>query len=211
MTAEDNNTEDTISWPRMISFSDAIFAFAITLLVLKIELPALPGGTTHQQLVEALRALWPQYLANIISFLVIGNYWIMHHRIFNSIKRHDMIITWMNMFLLLLITFIPFPTDLLGNYPSLQISTILYSGTLALVGIMQLAIWVYASDNHRLIDKSMSNGYIRFRTIRGTIAPTVFIISMWVSFYNITIANFCWLAIFLIVPFIRYKGKITSE
>lgn len=202
--------QDGISWSRLISFSDAIFAFAITLLVLKIDLPNLPPGTTHQQLSDALRDLWPQYLANVISFLVIGNYWLMHHRIFGSIKRHDMIITWLNLLLLMLITFIPFPTDLLGNYPNVLIATILYSGTLAMVGILQLTIWLYASHNHRLVDKHMSSSYIHFRTMRGFVPPLFFILSMIVAFYNVTVANVCWIGIFAALPFIRYKGKTTE-
>ncbi len=68
---------------RLIFFSDAVFAISITLLVLEIRLPAMEGNVTSTMLVSGLLALWPKYLAYVISFLVIGIFWIAHHRGFN--------------------------------------------------------------------------------------------------------------------------------
>jgi uncharacterized membrane protein len=97
---------------RVTSFSDAVFAFAATLLVLKIDLPIITANQINTRLFPELINLWPQYLANMISFLVIGFYWLSHHSIFNQIKRFDRTVVWLNIIFLIFLSFLPFPVDL---------------------------------------------------------------------------------------------------
>src|SRR5437660_9370808 len=97
---------------RLMFFSDGVFAIAITLLVLQITVP-IPGLSEHQ-LGDALRHLGPKYFGFVLSFLVIGRYWMAHHRVFEYIKRFDMPLVWLNLAFLLLIAFLPFPTAVLG-------------------------------------------------------------------------------------------------
>ncbi len=95
--------ENIIDENRVINFSDAVFAFAATLLVLKIDLPALSGVDVQGQLLSSLVSLWPQYLANVISFLAIGYYWLTHHIIFGLVRRFDRTVVWMNIVFLILL------------------------------------------------------------------------------------------------------------
>src|SRR5438876_4788386 len=99
---------------RLETFSDGVFAIAITLLILDVRVPSGPDSLTHR-----LLHTWPEYLAYAISFLVIGIMWANHHAIFRLIERTSHSLVVANLFLLLLVAFIPFPTAVVGRSPSI--------------------------------------------------------------------------------------------
>lgn len=193
---------------RIIAFSDGVFAFAITLLVLKINLP---NTAVSSNLPTILIQLWPQFLANIMSFSVIGYYWILHHYLFNHIKRYDITVVWLNIFLLMAISFMPFSTDLLGDFPNSEVAVIFYALTLAITGILQSAVWIYASHNHRLIDKELSSGYIHAHSVRAVIPPLIFLLSIPVSYISITLAECMWILIFFVSGYIAKLQKVAPH
>jgi uncharacterized membrane protein len=96
---------------RIVFFSDAVFAIAITLLVLNIEVPDIPQGRVAQELPGQLLALWPKYFSYVISFLVILGFWMSHHGIFSHVKDYDKGLMWMNSLFLMCVAFLPFPSD----------------------------------------------------------------------------------------------------
>src|SRR5688572_9596945 len=100
---------------RVLSFSDGVFAIVITLLVLPItaEVGPLEGGEGFEGQVWAL---WPKVLSFVVSFLVIGQLWTAHHRLFEHVQRHDRRLLGLNLVALLTISFLPFPTALLGEH-----------------------------------------------------------------------------------------------
>src|SRR5258708_12266606 len=97
---------------RVENFSDGIFAVAITILIFNIPVPAGAPGT----LVHALTSQWPSYVAYIASFLTIGVMWINHHAIFERISKIDRPLLMLNLLLVMLVVFVPYPTELLGKY-----------------------------------------------------------------------------------------------
>ena len=115
---------------RFEAFSDGVFAFAITLLVLGIILPAFKNPPTDKELADALLHLWPNILAYMLSFAVIGIMWQNHHALFRLIERIDRRTVFLNLMLLSVTVFIPFATSTLGVYPSMKSSTFLYGLTL---------------------------------------------------------------------------------
>jgi len=129
---------------RLQAFSDGIFTIAITLLILDIRLPQnVPGGG----LAGALLNLWPSYLAFVTSFWTIGVMWINHHRLFRLIKRADEGLVAINLFLLLLVSWISFPTALLAQHlrgPDERIAAIVYSGTFVAIALVFNVLWWYA-------------------------------------------------------------------
>ena len=167
-----------ISRDRVVTFADSVFAFAATLLVLKIELPQVSAGVLSANYLSLFSSLWPQYLANIISFLAIGYYWLNHHAIFGQLKKFNSTIVWMNLFFLIFVSFLPFPVDLYGDYPSVGPVVAFYCASLALVGFMLCFIWWYASSNHRLITSDLSRKTVNFYTARNLVAPIVFVLSI---------------------------------
>jgi uncharacterized membrane protein len=140
---------------RLEAFSDGVFAVAITLLVLNIHGPdkiPLPDG----ELFNSLVTQWPTFLAFLTSFFTIGIMWINHHRLFTHIKRVDTKLLVYNLLLLLVIVFIPFPTELVAQYAlytQYHTAALLYSATNILLAICFNLVWRYASHENRLLDR----------------------------------------------------------
>lgn len=193
---------------RVVNFSDAVFAFAATLLVLKIDLPQITNPHESTEFLKAIEMLWPQYLANIISFLIIGYYWLNHHAIFGLIKKFDNTIVWLNLLFLILVSFLPFPIDLYGTYMTNPIVVAFYSASLALAGYMLAGIWWYATSTKRLVGKEFSNKQIHYYLARNLIAPLVFTLAIPLVYIDPLLAQFSWILVILGIFFINKDFKI---
>ncbi len=119
---------------RFESFSDGVFAFAITLLVLGFTLPVFQHPPTEDQLRHAILDLWPNLIAYALSFAVIGIMWQNHHALFRVVTRIDRKTVALNLLLLAGTVFIPFATTVLGTYPTMHTSTFLYGAVLSYCG-----------------------------------------------------------------------------
>ncbi len=195
----DSDIQVLISKDRVMGFSDAVFAFAATLLVLKIDLPVVTAVqlSSTTTFVDLFRDLWPQYLANILSFIIIGYYWVNHHAIFGMVKKFDMTIVWINLFFLICLSFLPFPVDLYGSYYTVPLVVVFYSASLAAVGYFLFFVWWYASHNRNLISKTISDKQIRYYSIRNLIAPIVFTLAIPLVYIHPMLAEVCWVFILL--------------
>jgi len=184
---------------RIGAFSDGVFAIAITLLVLGLEVPASvpPGG---------LMALVPEFLpklaAHVVTFAVLGIYWVGHHNIFLYIKRHDRALLWLNNLFLLFVAVMPFPTGLIVAYGNDRAAVIAYAGTLVLAGLSLDLIWRYATGKYRLVTPNLDPGLIAFVHGRVLLAPLVYLVAIGVSFVSIPVAKLLFLvvAVAYIVP-----------
>jgi uncharacterized membrane protein len=124
---------------RLEACSDGVFAIVITLLVLDIKLPEGNSAGLSHALLESL----PRIAAYVMSFAIIGLYWISHHRSFEMIAKVDGTILWLNLLLLLLVSFIPFPTALLGRYPYEALPIVIYGLTLIACNAVGLGMMAY--------------------------------------------------------------------
>jgi uncharacterized membrane protein len=111
---------------RFEAFSDGVFAFAITLLILGVVLPPFTHPPTDGELARALLGLWPNVVAYILSFAVIGIMWQNHHALFRLVERVDRTTVFHNLVLLMATVSIPFATSVLGTYEAMHSSTFLY-------------------------------------------------------------------------------------
>jgi uncharacterized membrane protein len=127
----------SLSLERLVYFSDAVFAIAITLLVLEIRVPALPLHSPDVAYWNALLGLLPKFFAFVLSFLVIGRLWMAHHQLFTRATGFHGKLLWPNTVLLLLIAFMPFATAFLGDNLGAFVPTLIYDVTLLVVGLMQ--------------------------------------------------------------------------
>jgi uncharacterized membrane protein len=118
-----------MSKTRFESFSDGVFAFAITLLVLGFALPAAKLAT-NRELTQNLLSMWPNALAYALSFMVIGIMWQNHQAIMRIVDRVDRTTVVWNFILLAGTAFIPFATSAIGQYPQMKASAFLYGMTL---------------------------------------------------------------------------------
>lgn len=205
--------ENLIDRDRVLNFSDAVFAFAATLLVLKIDLPGLLPGQVQTDFFQILLNLWPTYLANVVSFLVISYYWLCHHAVFGLMKRFNTTIVWLNVIFLISIAFLPFPVDVFGEYSDVPDVVFFYTGSLAVVGYLLAAMWWYAASGYRLIDKTLSDRHITFYTMQILVAPVVFTLSMPLVYIDPWVTKISWIfVIFGVWGVNRYfKYKRMSE
>lgn len=183
---------------RVNALSDGVFAIAITLLVLNIEVPNIPANLVAQELPSTLIALVPDLLSYVISFLVIGSYWIAHRNIFQGIRSPDRVIIWLNILFLMFVAFLPFPTALLDEYSNYQLPVVIYAGSLAVARLPLTAIWWYATSNRRLIHGHLDSSTVSLHRLRGLGIPLIFLLSIGVSFISVKAAIFSWVLFFII-------------
>lgn len=193
--------EDRPGLDRLIFFSDAVFAIAMTLLALDIHLPEYSGPISNEDLTIVLLSLWPKYLSYVISFLVTGTLWLGHHRKFRYITKYDSRLIFINIFLLMVVAFLPFPTTVL-SHQTVQVSIIFYSSIVCLEGLLMLLMWTYAANNYRLIDLSMEKKKIQKESLKSLNVPIVFGTSIVLTFINTDLAMFFWIFAAIIPLFV---------
>jgi uncharacterized membrane protein len=169
---------------RIEAFSDGVFAIAITLLIIEIGVPHLDGGESLQ---HALGDLWPQYGAYVLSFVMIGIYWANHHAFFKLFVRTDHVFLMLNVFFLMCIAFLPFPTAVLGEYldnaHERQAAVTLYALGLLLPAFGWLTVWFYACW-HRLTDERLAPSFLRFLTMQYLASNAFYVLALAVSFVS---------------------------
>lgn len=195
---EPQGTDEDREFGRLNALSDGVFAIAITLLVLNIEVPDVPPSRVAQELPTQLIGLVPDLLSYLISFLVIGAYWMAHRAVFRSIRSLDRKLIWLNTLFLMFVAFLPFPTALLDKYPGDRLTVAIYAGSLAIARLPLTAIWWYATRDRRLVHDNIDPSEIRLHRIRGLGIPLIFLLSIGISFISIRAAMFSWVFLFVI-------------
>ncbi len=198
---------------RVEAFSDGVFAVAITLLVLNIRgLPYPAQPLTDPDLLALLVAQWPTYLAFVTSFATIGVMWMNHHRLFTHIKYVDTNLLLLNLLLLLVIVFIPFPTGLLASYinhPEYHYAAFLYNATGILMAISFNLLWRYASYKNRLLAKDADQEAVQAITNQYRFGPLFYVITFVLAFIYVpaSVVLTLLLAIFFALPSRRARSS----
>lgn len=172
-----------MSKARLESFSDGIFAFAITLLVLTIAQPSDYKHLTHE-----LTSRWPSLVAYVVSFVVIGIMWLNHHSLFRHFEHVDRGLIYINMLLLMTITFLPYPTGVLGQAlargEGTRTAAVVYAVTMALNSWAWGALWLYASRRRRLLHELFPEGERAIATVMFTVGVAMYTLAVGVAFVN---------------------------
>jgi len=185
---------------RTIFFSDAVFAIAITLLALDITIPK-PKHVLGRELSSVVLAQWPDVLSFAVSFLIIGAYWMAHHRIFHYIKRYDATLLWLNLLFLMSIAFLPFPDRVLSEWGDReQFALIFYATSVAVAGLLLSLVWLYATRGRRLVASDIDPRLVRYLFSRGLMPPLVFLGSIVISFVSLRAALGSWLLLLAVRP-----------
>jgi len=145
---------------RLEAFSDGVFAIVITLLILDIRFPEVD----YSQFKTTLISLLPRILAYVMSFIIIGVYWVTHHNSMHAMRKTDRSFLWLNILLLLCISFIPFPTSLLGRYPFQAGPIIIYGITLIVCNVVGYLMILYVWYHPHLAVSEFSKTYLRSHT-----------------------------------------------
>jgi uncharacterized membrane protein len=195
------NVDGRIRTGRLEAFSDGVYAIAITLLVLEIGVPA----GSEEDLIGALLDEWRSYLAYLVSFATIGASWLAHSAMTQHLEAVDRTLVRLNLLLLLVVAFIPFPTRLLAEYSgagdAARVATTVYGVTLLLSALMTSAVWRWAR-RAALIDPSSREdelAYVTERLTPGLAGYVAFIVG---GLFAPTLAVLGYLAIalFFLIP-----------
>jgi uncharacterized membrane protein len=185
---------------RVEAFSDGVFAIAITLLILEIRLPPGEKLVSNTALLSAIGALWPSFLAFILSFVVVLMIWINHRELFRLIRAVDHKLMWANGSLLLMVVFVPFPTAVLAQYlgtGAANTAVALYCGTLFLTSVFHNLLFESVAYEHRLLKPGVSERLVsrlrksyRFGLAAYLVATLV---AMWSATTGLVLATSLWL------------------
>jgi TMEM175 potassium channel family protein len=141
-----------VSTARLETFADGVFAIAATLLILNVDAQVREGSTG---IGDRLLEIWPSYIAYAVSFVTIGIIWSNHHTVMAQLGRVNRTFLMLNVFLLLCVAFLPFPTRLvaehLRNRAELEPAALAYGATMTVMSVCYLSLWLYAIRGRRLL------------------------------------------------------------
>jgi uncharacterized membrane protein len=192
---------------RLAFFSDAVFAIAMTLLVVELERPQVPEDASARALRDALLDRWPDVLSYAVSFLVVGLYWAGHHRLLRWVARADRRLVWGNLLVLLGVAFVPYPTAVLGDYAPNPTAVVFYAATLAAVGALWWATWRHAWRTDLLVP-GLDPRWAAYVSASLLLPPLVFAGSILVAVAGFPeAAMYAWLLLLLVRPLLgrRYR------
>ncbi len=184
--------EEQLGLERIVFFSDAVMAIAITLLAIDIRVPNVDPAVAAAELPKQLSTMVPTLTTFFISFLVIGNYWISHHRYFGYIKRYDSRLILLNLMFLFFIICMPFLANLLGRYGDVPIVLIVYTLAISALGFSMALIWWYASYGHRLVSADLAPDTIRAINVRLFASPAIFLAAVPFAYVSSTAVILVW-------------------
>ena len=210
MTKHDNSA---LQLERIVFFSDAVFAIAITLLIIEIKVPHLEHEATNREFWLALLKLVPNFVGYFFSFFVVGAYWMGHHEIYGDIVRWNKGLMWRNIAFLAAIAFFPFSTAFYSEYPTNFVPLSLYAGSFALAGFLGTWQWRYAVKQ-KLVDESLTEKTISRQTWHYTVLPIVGVTAILIGLIKPLLAGFAFWLIPISQIIIRKKfaeNKKTSK
>ena len=194
---------------RLEAFSDGVFAIAVTLLILDIGV----SGTAGYDLGAAIRGLWPSYLAYVASFSTIGAAWLAHNAITEYLERADAAFVRLNLLLLLVVSFLPFPTRLVAEFirqdKAERVAVTFYGIVLLLSSTLLLVLWRYAV-RAKLVRPDLADEEIELLTERLTPGLGAYLVLIVSGLFVpvIAVIGFLGIALYYIIPFRRLSASI---
>lgn len=190
-----NELKKEFQLERLILFSDAVFAIAITLMVIEIKVPEIDKSIVSDALLgKELAHLIPRFAGFLISFIIIGLYWTVHHKIFAYADNYNGKLLWLNLFFLLSIALMPFSSGFYGEYApriNLLFPYGFYCFNICLTGYLNFLLWRYISSPKSGISEQVISPVRRsYGSFRSLVVPIAFLISFLVSLFNPFIARY---------------------
>lgn len=201
MADEVTGDEIFLTKGRLEGLSDGIFAFAMTLLVVGLDLPE--KSTIVQSpgyAMDLLGSLQSDFLHYILAFLILGAFWLSHHIQLHSVKSIDKIYVWLNLVVLLFVALLPFTTSFSGDFPKVPIGAMVFETSLFAIGMAMFCQWMYATQGCRLVEPTLDKGYIRYVRISNLVVPLVSVAGILIALSGNTWSN----VVYLTLPVVGY-------
>lgn len=188
---------------RLLALTDGVVAIALTLLVLQLQVPV--GGALAEN-PDSARALWhaldpdgAELTSYLVSFVVIAQFWIVHHRVLRGMRGHSEGLAWRNFGFLLTLTLMPFTSDLIGRYGSNPVAITLFGINLVAISLSTQWIFLYAAGHNLMTDQARSAHAERAARVRALLVLAIVTFSLVLAWTDTNLAKFTWL-LFLLVP-----------
>jgi uncharacterized membrane protein len=199
MSTSAEQTSAVFDLQRLVFFNDAVFAIVITLLVLPLtaEVDLAPGAVFAAELWQ----LWPKMVGFIVSFLVVGQFWVVHHRLYSRFSACNAALIWLNLVSLLAVSFMPFPAAVLGehSHTGTHLPVVFFALSLTVISATFTLTWLYALKAG-LVDGDLTPSQRAEGTVRSLLATAVFLVSVPVAFLGLLPAALCWV---VLLPLVR--------
>lgn len=184
----------------MEAFSDGVFGIALTLLVLEFQIRDPDASTTNAMLWGELRALWPSAVAFCLSFAVVLIMWINHHELIRLVRRVDYPLLYTNGAVLLLVTFVPFPTKVLARHlgtPASTAAAAFYCGTFFGIALTWNALFAAIAWNRRNVRHEVSNEALSCIRRAYLMSPFIYglsaVLALWNAIVGLALCTSLWL------------------
>lgn len=177
-------TFDTSTTLRIEALSDGVFAIVLTLMVFQIRIPDLPAERVAE-LWPRLVHQWPEFYSYVISFMIVGAYWIGHHGLYHMVKRTSLTLLWLNLIFLMFVAFLPYSVALFGRYTNQQRIQIIYGVHLMIVGGLNYVQWKYVTKWNRLVEDGVDDRLERDIDNRIMMTPAVCLLAILISFWDL--------------------------
>ncbi len=195
---------------RVESFSDGVFAIAITLLVLGFQVPTLDSAS-EPLLRKALLAQLPEVIPYITTFATIGIIWLNHHTMFHEVEHVERGTLVLNLLLLLVVSFIPYPTAVLGRYGPLRSSAMLYGAALSMLGVSYTLLGRHIALRKLSRDRADPQK-VRAKIYRNLIGAFAYPAGTVIAFFSpkTAVVIFLALALFYFLPESTGRSEVTQ-
>jgi uncharacterized membrane protein len=209
---EDNNNDNTpyeIGKIRIESFSDGVIAIIITLMILEVKIPDFKDNLTGVQTWVVMSKVLPELSAYILSFTLLGTYWVNHHHFFHAIKTTDRNILWWNLNLLFWLSILPLPTYLLAQHPMRPEATALYGLNVMLASLSFTLMGHYARRKNLML-LNLAKRRRKKLNIMNWAGIALYFVSIFTGYISVYISY----VIFLIIPamyFIPQKIELEKQ
>lgn len=166
---------------RIEALSDGVFSITMTLLVLKLEVPEVMHHSSNQQMLQQLLALGPQFATYVVTFLVAGAFWFLHHLTFHFIGQMNGVLVWVNLIFLMFVALLPFSAGLMGHLLIHPVSQLFYFGNQLAIAAVLNAHWLYAK--HKGLVETIDPTRASRLTVRIGVTAAVFAACMITSLF----------------------------
>jgi uncharacterized membrane protein len=129
---------------RLEALSDGVFSISMTLLVLKLEVPEVMHHSSNEDMLMQMLALWPAFGTYVVTFLIAGGFWFLHHISFHFVRHTDGVLIWINLLFLMFVALLPFSAELMGHLLIHPVSQLFYIGNHLAIALLLNAHWLYA-------------------------------------------------------------------
>ncbi len=178
--------------------------------VLELGVGEIAKTSSNKELIHGLLEMWPKFLIYGLSFLILGVFWVIHHSIFDAIKRYDTTLIWINILFLMFVALIPFSTALFGKFGAMPITALIYGVNMLLIFNSGWAIWAYVTGKHRLVDRDIDPALVRGASLMGLVYTLIMIPAICISFFNpaISFIIYALIVVIFIISTALGRGEI---